>query len=101
MRTIKGHNGAIFDLAFHPNSKILASASADETIKLWRVEDGERLDTLNQPQGEQNAVLFTPDGNHIIGAGADNRIRLWQLKSIDSPETNPLLHARFGHGTIR
>ena len=97
LRTIKGHNGAVFDLAFSPDGTILASASGDETIKLWKVETGERLDTLNQPQGEQFAVAFTTDGNHILGAGADNRIRLWRLVSRDKPRINPVIHARFAH----
>lgn len=97
VRTIKGHNGAIYDLAFNPDGTILASASGDETSKLWRVETGERLDTLNQPQGEQFAIQFTPDGKNILGAGADNRIRLWQLLSKDKPRINPVIHARFAH----
>lgn len=97
VRTIKGHNGAIYDLAFSPDGTILASASGDETSKLWLVETGERLDTLNQPQGEQFAISFTPDGKFILGAGADNRIRLWRLLSKTKPRINPVVHARFGH----
>lgn len=96
-RNIEGHNGAVFDLAFSPDGKVLASASADQTIKLWQTATGERLDTLNQPQGEQYAVLFTPDGSHVVAGGADNRIRLWRLVSIDKPQLNPLLQARFAH----
>jgi len=97
VREIPGHNGAVFDLAFSPNGKLLASASGDQTSKVWRVSDGERLDTLNQPQGAQFRIAFTPDGKHLLGAGADNRIRLWRLLSVDTPEINPVLQARFSH----
>ena len=63
------HNGAIYDLAFSPDGLVLASASADETVKLWHVERGVRLDTLGQPEGEQYAVLFSPDGKFVVAGG--------------------------------
>ena len=79
VRSIDVHNGAVYDLAWHPSGKVLGSASADETIKLWRASDGVRLDTLSQPQGEMAGVAFTPDGGHVIGVGRDKRIHLWKL----------------------
>jgi hypothetical protein len=94
---LSGHNGPVFDLVFSPDGTVLASASGDETIKLWRVSDGLRLDTLSQPQGEQYTVAFSPDGRYVVGGGADNRIRVWQFLSRDQPRINPLVFARFAH----
>jgi hypothetical protein len=94
---LEGHNGPIFDLAFAPNSRILASASADATVKVWDVQSGQRLDTLSQPLKEQFSVDISPDGQFIVAAGADNRLRLWRLVSIDQPQINPLLQARYAH----
>ncbi len=87
--------GAVYDIAFHPNGQVLASASADDTCKLWHIGSGERLDTLGQPLKEQYAIAFTRDGKHVVAAGADNRIRVWRLISVDKPAINPLVHARF------
>jgi len=97
LREMPSHNGAIYDLAFSPDGSVLASASGDSTSKLWLVETGERLDTLNQPEGEQYRIAFTPDGRHVLGIGADRRIRLWRFLSRSEPRINPVAVTRFGH----
>ena len=94
---LEGHNGAIFDLDFHPTAPLLASASADETIKLWSVETFERLDTLGQGEAEQYSCRFSPDGNTIAGAGADQRIRIWRVVSLDRPAINPMESYCYAH----
>ncbi len=97
IRELKGHNGAIFDLAFSPDGTLLASASADATIKVWNSATGERLDTMSQPLSEQYGVVFSKDGNFIFAAGADNRIRKWRVVSRTSAQINPLTESRFAH----
>ncbi len=96
VRTLHGHNGAIYDLDFDATSSLIATASADQTVKLWSI-NGERLDTLGQPQGEVLSVRFSPNGNHLFAAGVDRQIRKWQVISRKEPAINPLLVARFAH----
>ncbi len=91
----RGHNGAIFDLAFSPDGEVLVSACADETVKVWNVDSGERLDTLSQPEGEVFATAITLDGKYILAASADNRLRVWELRSKKRPRINPIVATRF------
>src|SRR5262249_49386130 len=97
LRTLAGHNDAVYDLAFRPDGKVLASASGDRTVKLWNVANGERLDTLGQPLKEVYAVAFSPDGKRVAAGGGDNRIRVWQVSADAKENTNPLIYSRFAH----
>ncbi len=97
LRTLEGHTGAVYDVAFSPDGRFLVSASADDTCKVWRVEDGLRMDTLPQPLKAVYCCRFSPDGKSIFAGGADNNIRVWSFVSLDKPEINPMLTARFAH----
>ena len=97
LRTLEGHTGAVYDIAFSPDGRFLVSASADDTCKVWRVADGQRMDTLPQPLKAEYTCTFSPDGQTIVAAGADNNIRVWQFVSRDKPDINPMTIARFAH----
>ena len=46
-RTLEGHERGVVSVKFSPDGKLLASASADKTIKLWDPETGELIQTLH------------------------------------------------------
>jgi hypothetical protein len=85
-KTIQGYH-----LVFSPDGKMIASASDDNTIKLWSVDgkpDEKPLQTLKGHQDVINRVVFSPDGKMIASASDDNTIRLW---SVDGkPDGKPL-----------
>jgi len=67
-------------VVFSPDNRILASGNLDGTIKLWDVETGKEIKTL---QGHTDVVLsvkFSPDGKILASGGGDNTIRLWNIE---------------------
>jgi WD40 repeat protein/methionine-rich copper-binding protein CopC len=66
-------------VAYSPGGSLIASASRDGTIRLWRVSDGVLLRTLTGHTGSVNSVVFSPDGSLIASASSDRTIRLWRV----------------------
>jgi hypothetical protein len=97
LHRLTGHNGPIYDLDIHPSGWWLATASGDETIKLWDLRSGERLDTFGQPEGEQLSVRFSPDGERLVAGGADRQLRVWDVRRWEPNAHRPLLHACVAH----
>ncbi|HEY9674871.1 MAG TPA: TIR domain-containing protein [Waterburya sp.] len=71
-----GHSDAIYAFALSPDSQMIASASWDRTVKLWKI-DGTLLKILTGYNDEVDAVAFSPDGQLIASASKDGIIKLW------------------------
>ncbi len=80
---LQGHNGSIYNVAFSPDGKRLASGSLDKTIKLWNVETGkEILPRLSEHKRKVYNVIFNPeDSTQLASSSADGTIRLWNLET--------------------
>ncbi len=78
LRTLRGHSGKVYHASFSPDGRAIATASYDNTVKLWK-PDGSMLATL---EGHSDGVLhvsFSPDGQTLTTASYDGTIKLWTL----------------------
>ena len=66
----------IFDVAFSPDSKLLATASEDYTAGLWDVSSGQRLAILSH-RLLVTSVVFSPDGRLLATGSNDQTAVLW------------------------
>jgi len=72
---------------------MLASSSADTTIKLWDVASGRNVRTLRGHADKVNSVAFSPNGYILASGSHDCTIKLWDVNS--GSELRTLVN---GHG---
>jgi len=79
----QAHSTYILQCAYSPDSALLATASADHTVKLWRAhDDAYVLDkTLSGHQRWVWDCAFNSDASYIITGSSDHVARLWSVAS--------------------
>jgi len=77
---LENHDSDVYSVSFSPDGQILASASHDKTIKLWDVQTGKQITTLNG-HDLVNSVSFSPDGQILASASTDKTIKLWDIQT--------------------
>ncbi|MEA5463871.1 TIR domain-containing protein [Leptothoe sp. PORK10 BA2] len=70
------HNSDVFDVAFRPDGKIIASGGVN-TVRLWR-QDGTSRSQISFARNKVRAVDYSPDGKILAAGGSSGEIRLWR-----------------------
>ncbi len=83
--SLSRHESTINQIEYSRDGKILASAGADNTIKIWDIESSELISTLKVPQLQArpqlgvNSITFSQDRNLLISGNEDKTIQIWDL----------------------
>ena len=87
LRSFVGHTGEVSALAFSADGKLVASGSADRTVRIWDTATGKELrrfadlekQLLAIPGQRLRSVAFSPDGKTL--AASASMILLWDADS--------------------
>jgi WD40 repeat protein len=71
----------VLAMALSADGKRLASASQDQTIRLWDVARGEELNQLRGHEGRVSSLAFAPDGKTLVSGSWDRTLRVWDIAS--------------------
>ncbi|KHN04465.1 F-box-like/WD repeat-containing protein TBL1XR1 [Glycine soja] len=89
LHNLKEHVKGIYTIRWSPTGPgtnspnqqlVLASASFDSTIKLWDVELGSVLYTLNGHRDPVYSVAFSPNGEYLASGSMDRYLHIWSVK---------------------
>lgn len=75
------HDGVKFSVSFSPDNKYLVTANVGGVAKVWNVQDGKELMTLEHSSPAQRvfSATFGPDGKYIVTAGDDQTAKIRKL----------------------
>jgi WD40 repeat protein len=80
LHRLKGHDSYLMDLAFTTDGKVLATASDDNTVRLWGVASGKQLASF--PAGDCWTLAISPDGKTLATGTREKAIKLWDIAEL-------------------
>lgn len=83
-KTLVNHTAPVTALRFTADKSKLVSVSADKSVRVWNVADGQQVGLVETPAALQ-AVALVGEGKLIATGGADNIIRLWDFAAVTAP----------------
>ena len=81
-RQIVEHGDAVIAVAISSDNKLLASAGRDRAIRVWNLQTGELVRTLQVRGSAVESIEFAPKSNRLLSGHRDGIARIW----------NPLQH---------
>ncbi len=77
--TLKGHQNYIRSLAILYNRKLLISTAADKMIKIWHLETGKEIRTLQSDTEGYHSIFVSLDNKRLITPAFDNTVKIWDI----------------------
>ncbi|WP_158578992.1 hypothetical protein [Spongiactinospora rosea] len=100
---VTGHTKVVTSTVPAPNARILASASADNTVRLWNTSDPAHPTPLSMITGFRNTVIslaFSPDSRTLATLpNGERRVILWNLDEPTKPAVLSQINFPLGAGT--
>lgn len=106
--TLVGHTNSVFLVRFSRDQRLVATASYDGTVRVWRMPGDVQEIAEEMAQFPYDTVLFTslafsPTGETVAATGAEGTAKVWQvdtggeLITLRAGYDSPVRAVAFGH----
>jgi len=75
-----GHQQLINEVLFSPDTRLIASASFDKSVKLWDGKTGKFLTTLRGHVQRVYQIAWSADSRLLCSGSADSTLKVWDMK---------------------
>ncbi|MCB2185575.1 MAG: WD40 repeat domain-containing protein [Deltaproteobacteria bacterium] len=83
VKTLEGHNSAIYAMAFSPDGKHLISAGAGTHLRLWDLGTMEMMKMVKGHYAAINTLVFSPDDKTVATCSNDKTVKLWNAATLE------------------
>lgn len=75
-----GHAGPVSRVAFHPKVPVIATASDDQTWKMWSIPEGQLVLSGEGHKDWVSDVSFHPRGSLVGTTSGDTTVKIWDVE---------------------
>lgn len=82
--TLRNHSKFVYDVAFSPDGKTLASVGADTKIFLYDGKSGESKGSMAMDNGHTGSIFavgWNKSSSRLVTASADQSVKLWDVEA--------------------
>jgi WD40 repeat protein len=73
---LHGHTARLTDASFSPNGRLIVTASADKTARVWEAATGRLLVVFEHHADLVSSARFSPDGKKVITSSDDRTAKI-------------------------
>ncbi|MGD9981959.1 MAG: hypothetical protein AB7H66_06820 [Hyphomonadaceae bacterium] len=74
---LRAHRGAVLSASYSSDGRLIATGSADRTVRVWEAASGRPIAVLRGHNGAIDSVSFSGDGRRLVTVGDDLVARVW------------------------
>lgn len=87
VRTLEGNADWVNAVSFSPDGQYALSGADDNSIKLWEVVTGRKIQTFEGLSEQPISVALSPDGERLVSETSNGVVRLWDVDSGEAIQT--------------